>query len=74
MLLLGCVFHECMFVVYDFFYAFQCLYVIMQSLSWSWLLMSASIATRMLQILGLPTLLHKPKVCKNLEVIVLYTQ
>ncbi len=37
-------------------------------------MMSTSIATRMLQLLGLPTLLHQPEVRTNLEVTVLYTQ
>jgi len=36
--------------------------------------MSTSIVARMLQLLGLPTLLYQPEVCTNLEVIVLYTQ
>lgn len=38
------------------------------------LLMSTSITARMLQLLGLPTLLYQPGVCTNLEVIVLYTK
>lgn len=37
-------------------------------------LMSTSIATRMLQLLGLPNLLYQPRVCTNLEVTMLYTQ
>jgi len=36
-------------------------------------LMSTSIATRMLQLLGIPTLLYQPEVRTNLEVTVLYT-
>lgn len=36
--------------------------------------MRANIAARMLQLLGLPTLLYQPRVRKNLEVTVLYTQ
>lgn len=37
-------------------------------------LMSTSIVARMLQLLGLPTLLYQLGVSTNLEVIVLYTQ
>ena len=37
-------------------------------------LVSTSIAARMLQLLGLPTLLYEPRVRTNLEVTVLYTQ
>ena len=37
-------------------------------------MMSTSIAARILQLLGLPTLLYQPVVCTNLEVTVLYTQ
>jgi len=36
--------------------------------------MSTSIAARMLQLPGLPTLLYQPRVHTNLEVTVLYTQ
>jgi len=36
--------------------------------------MSTNIVARMLQLLGLSTLLHQPRVCTNLEVTVLYTQ
>jgi len=36
--------------------------------------MSTSIAARMLQLLGLPTLLYQPGFHTNLEVTVLYTQ
>ena len=36
--------------------------------------MSTSIAARMLQLLGLPTLPYQPGVRTNLEVRVLYTQ
>ena len=36
--------------------------------------MSTSIAARMLQLLGLPTLLFQPGVHTNLEVTLLYTQ
>jgi len=36
--------------------------------------MSANIVARMLQLLGLPTLLYQPRVRTNLEVTVLYTQ
>ena len=36
--------------------------------------MSTSIVVRMLQLLGLPTLLYQPEVRTNLEVTVLYTQ
>lgn len=38
------------------------------------IVMSTSTAARMLQLLGLPTLLYQPRVHTNLEVIVLYTQ
>ena len=37
-------------------------------------MVSTSIVARMLQLLGLPTLLYQPGVCTNLEVTVLYTQ
>lgn len=37
-------------------------------------MMSTSITIRMLQLMGLPNLLHQPGVCTNLEVPVLYTQ
>jgi len=36
--------------------------------------MSTSIVARMLQLLGLPTLLYQPRVRTNLEVTMLYTQ
>lgn len=36
--------------------------------------MSTSIAARMLQLLGIPTLPYEPKVHTNLEVTVFYTQ
>jgi len=38
------------------------------------LMMITSIAARMLQLLGLPTLIYQPGVRTNLEVTVLYTQ
>ena len=38
------------------------------------MVMSTSIAARILQLLGLPTLLYQPEVRTNLEVTVLYTQ
>lgn len=38
------------------------------------ILMSTSIVERMLQLLGLSTLLYQRGVCKNLEVTVFYTQ
>jgi len=37
-------------------------------------MMSTSIPAKMLQLLGLPTLLYQPGVHTNLEVTVLYTQ
>jgi len=37
-------------------------------------MMSTSIAARMLQLLGLPTLLYQPRVHTHLDVTVLYTQ
>jgi len=44
-----------------------------QTPPWKWhqKVMSTSIAARMLQLLGLPTLLHQPKVHTNLEVTML---
>ena len=48
-----------------------CILVISMYIS---ILMSISIAARMLQLLGLPTLLYQPEVHTNLEVTVLYTQ
>jgi len=36
--------------------------------------MSTNIAVKMLQLLGLPTLLYQPRVHTNLEVTVLYTK
>jgi len=37
-------------------------------------LMSTSIAARLLQLLGLPTLLYQPGVCTKLEATTFYTQ